>query len=62
MIENERIIEQVVNNIIYEHLLSVNLSYLFLDWTKLNDAMLLQLKGSVRQYVRAHDKEAALGQ
>ena len=44
---------QVINNLIYENLLMVNLSYLLLDLNKLNDAMLLQLEESIAAYQEA---------
>ena len=53
MLRNERIIEQVINNIIYENLLAINLSYLFLDLGHLNDALLLQFEESIRAYTHA---------
>lgn len=52
MIQNMRILAQVVNNLIYENLLAVNLSYLLLDLNKLNDAMLMQLQESVDAYLK----------
>jgi len=53
MVAKQRIIGQVINNLIYENLLSVNLSYLLLDLNKLNDAVLLQLQESVESYLQA---------
>ncbi len=47
MVACERTMTQVINNLIYENLLMVNLSYLLLDLNKLNDAMLLQLEESI---------------
>ncbi len=58
MVENERLIEQVINNVIYENLLAVNLSYLLLDLNKLNDALLLQLEVSILSYSQAEEKAA----
>lgn len=51
MVEKQRIIAQVINNVIYENLLSVNLSYLLLDLNRLNDAVLLQLEGSIESFL-----------
>lgn len=51
MVAKQRIIAQVINNVIYENLMSVNLSYLLLDLNKLNDAMLLQLEESIESYL-----------
>jgi CheY-like chemotaxis protein len=56
MVECERVITQVINNVIYENLLTVNLSYLLLDQSKLNDAMLLQVEESVEAYLEAERK------
>ncbi len=53
MIANERLIEQVINNVIYENLMSLNLSYLLLDMERMGDALLLQLQESVRAYTQA---------
>jgi len=53
MLKNERLIEQVIRNVIYENLLSLNLSYLLLDMERMSDAMLLQLQESVRVYLQA---------
>jgi hypothetical protein len=52
MIQTERVITQVINNVIYEHLLGLDLSYLLLDLGKLDDALLLQLKESVSAYLK----------
>ncbi len=63
MIKNERLIEQVLHNVIYENLLDFNLSYLLLDLERMGDALLLQLQESVRAYIQAEGegrKEAAL--
>ncbi len=56
MVERKRILAQVINNVIYENLLSVNLSYLLLDMNKLNDAVLLQLRESIESYLQAERK------
>jgi hypothetical protein len=56
MVERKRIFSQVINNVIYENLLSLNLSYLLLDLNKLNDAVLLQLKESIESYLQAERK------
>jgi len=58
MMAKQRIIAQVINNVIYEHLLSLNLSYLLLDLNKLNDAMLLQMEESVESYLQAEQRNA----
>jgi CheY-like chemotaxis protein len=57
MVERKRILAQVINNVIYENLLSVNLSYLLLDLNKLNDAVLLQLKKQIDSYLRAERRK-----
>ncbi len=53
MVDKQRILAQVVNNLIYENLLGVDLSYLLLDINKLNDAMLMQLGLSIDSYLQA---------
>jgi hypothetical protein len=50
LVEKKRILAQVINDVIYENLLSANLSYLMLDMNKLNDAILLQLEESLEAY------------
>jgi two-component system OmpR family response regulator len=57
MLRKQRIIAEVINNIIYENLLSVNVSYLLLDLNKLNDTVLLQLEESIESYVQAERKK-----
>lgn len=53
MVERNRIVAQVINNVIYENLLSINLSYLLLDLNRLNDAMMLQLEASIESFLQA---------
>lgn len=53
LIQNARIVTQVISNIIYENLLSMNLSYLLLDLNKLNDALLMQLEETSVAYMEA---------
>jgi CheY-like chemotaxis protein len=53
MVQKQRIIGEVINNLIYENLLSVNLSFLLLDLNKLNGAVLLQLEASIESYLEA---------
>ena len=60
MVARHRIVAQVINNVIYENLLEVNLSYLLLDLSKLNDAMLLQLEYSIDSYLQAEKDFRAL--
>jgi CheY-like chemotaxis protein len=57
MVACERTMTQVINNIIYENLLDVNLSYLLLDLNKLNDAMLLQLEESIGAFQEAERRK-----
>jgi CheY-like chemotaxis protein len=53
MVQKQRIISEVINNLIYENLLSVNLSYLLMDLNKLNGAVLLQLEASIESFLEA---------
>jgi response regulator RpfG family c-di-GMP phosphodiesterase len=57
MLRKQRIIAEVINNLIYEHLLDLNLSYMLLDLNKLNDAVLLQLEESIESYLEAERKK-----
>ena len=59
MIANERLIEQVINNVIYENLLKLNLSYLLLDLERMGDALLLQLQESIRVYLQEQGRKEA---
>ncbi|MGA2960201.1 MAG: response regulator [Candidatus Korobacteraceae bacterium] len=56
MVQNERLIEQVIKNIVYENLLNLNLSYLLLDLERMGDALLLQLQESIRTYMQAAER------
>lgn len=56
LVETTRIVAQVINDIVYENLLSVNLSYLLLDLNKVNDALLFQLGESVEAYIEAEER------
>lgn len=54
MVQNKRIIEQVVSKVLYENLLSLDLSYLLTDMARLNDAFLWQLASSIQTYLETH--------
>jgi hypothetical protein len=58
LICNERLVAQVISNVVYENLLSVDLSYLLLDLNKLSDAMLMQLEESVDAYQQAERRNS----
>ena len=58
MLRKQRIITEVINNLIYEHLLDLNLSYMLLDLNKVNDAVLLQLEESIESYLEAERGKA----
>ena len=58
MIRCDRIVSQVISNIICEELLVLNLSYLLLDMNKLNDARLMQLEIAVSAYRQAERRRA----
>ena len=60
MIQNERLIEQVINNVVYENLMRLNLSYLLLDLERMGDALLLQLQESVRTYVQTAERSGMI--
>jgi len=51
MVENERILLQVIHNVIHENLRSVDFSYLLLDLARLSDALLTQLEEAQRTYL-----------
>ncbi len=57
MVEKQRIIAQVIHNVVYENLLSANLSYLMLDLNRLNDAVLLQMGESINSYLQAEGRK-----
>jgi PAS domain S-box-containing protein len=57
MVAKKRIIAQVVSRVLYENLLSLDLSHLVPDMAQLNDAFLWQLEASVRAYVEARQGE-----
>ena len=61
MIQTERLIEQVINNVVYENLMRLNLSYLLLDLERMGDALLLQLQESVRTYVQTAERSGHRG-
>jgi response regulator RpfG family c-di-GMP phosphodiesterase len=52
MVDCHRLTVQVINNVVYENLLTIDLSYLLLDLGRLNDAIMLQLGESIRAYNR----------
>jgi PAS domain S-box-containing protein len=51
MVQNKRIIEQVISKVFYENLLSLDLSRLLPDMARLNDAFLWQLATSIHAYL-----------
>lgn len=53
MFRKQHVIAEVINNVIFEHLLHLDLSYLLLDLNRLNDAVLLQLEESIESYLQA---------
>jgi hypothetical protein len=57
MVDCHRLTEQVINNVVYENLLTIDLSYLLLDLGKLNDAIMLQLGESIRTYDRSEHSD-----
>jgi hypothetical protein len=57
MVRNERLTELVIDKVIFENLLYMDLSSLFVDRAKLNDALILQMGESVRAYVHAQLSE-----
>jgi ActR/RegA family two-component response regulator len=56
MVENERILLQVIHNVIHENLRSGDFSHLLLDLARLSDALLVQLAEAQRTYlgIRQH--------
>ncbi len=61
MVQNKRIIEQVVSKVLYENLLSLDLSYLLPDMARLNDAFLWQLAAAIQSYLETHLPQFAVG-
>lgn len=54
MIQEKRVIGQVLSEVFHENLLSLDLSYLMPDMAQLNNALFWQLAESVRAYVETH--------
>jgi PAS domain S-box-containing protein len=54
MVQQKRIIEDVISKLFYEHLLSMDLSHLVTDMARLNDALLWQLATSIHTYLETH--------
>lgn len=57
MVEEKRIIGQVLSEVFHENLLSLDLSRLMPDMAQLNNALFWQLAESVRAYVETHPAE-----
>jgi YesN/AraC family two-component response regulator len=53
LVENVRLLEKAIFEIIHENMLSLDLSFLMLDLARLNDTMVLQLKASLAAYLEA---------
>jgi PAS domain S-box-containing protein len=60
MVQNKRVIEQVVSKVFYENLLSLDLSHLLPDMARLNDAFLWQLAAAIQAYVQTNLAPAAV--
>lgn len=56
MVRNERMMELVIDEMIFDNLLHIDLSQLLRDRARLNDALMLQMGESVRAYVEAEEK------
>ncbi len=57
MVQEKRIIGQVLSEVFHENLLSLDLSYLMPDMAQLNNALFWQLAESVGAYVETHTAE-----
>ncbi len=57
MVQEKRIIGQVLSEVFHENLLSLDLSHMMPDMAQLNNALLWQLGESVRAYVEPHPAE-----
>jgi PAS domain S-box-containing protein len=54
MVQKQRVVGRVLSDVLYENLLSLDLSHLMPDMAHLHDAFLWQVAASVRGYVEAH--------
>lgn len=57
IVQEKRIIGQVLSQLFHENLLSLDLSHMMPDMAQLNNALFWQLRESVRAYVEAHPAE-----
>jgi PAS domain S-box-containing protein len=60
MVQNKRIIEQVISKVFYANLLSLDLSHLVMDMARLNDTLLWQLATSIHVYLETHPPPSAV--
>jgi DNA-binding response OmpR family regulator len=58
IVEDTRMLENVIYDVIQENLLAINLSYLVPDIKRLNDSLELQLKESLRSYQKDYERAA----
>jgi CheY-like chemotaxis protein len=56
MVRNERVMEVVIDEMIFDNLLLMDLSQLLRDRARLNDALMLQMGESVRAFVEVEEK------
>jgi PAS domain S-box-containing protein len=59
MVRSKRIIEQEVSKVLYENLLSLNLSHLMSDMAQFSDIFMRQLEMSIRASLESHPPHAA---
>jgi len=58
LVTDIRLLERVINEIIQEHLMSVNLSCLMLDLKHLNENLAIQLEQTLKSYLRGEGRAA----
>ncbi len=58
LVENIRLFERVVFDVVHENLFTINLSFLMLDLKRLNDSLGLQLQHTILAYLEAEERAA----
>lgn len=58
LVDNVRLLENAIYEVIHENMLSLDLSFLMIDLRRLNDSLAIQLKESLAAYLEAQEKAA----
>jgi ActR/RegA family two-component response regulator len=59
IVESQRILEKAIYQVIYDHLLEIDLSYLLLDLGRLREDLLIHLGETLRVYEEHHERDLA---